>query len=260
MGSNAFFPISLLLLFFFFFIFFIFLYAPVYGSSSSCPVSVCNSSSFMVRFPFWQQDQPPPNCSHPGFKLSCSDQGSTVLILPRAGEFLVRNINFTAQSIRVYDPEGCLPRQLLRFSISGSPFFVDSYVNCTFLRCRPEEITGSPSISAATVDCLGNSSRPVIATSSEALANSMAEKCEKIATSSVPVSMVKEDGNPLKLSGDLQLKWDVPDCRRREEEGGICAFDSNFSQQIGCFHSPPADLGPKSQFLAILSGENPAVL
>ncbi|GAB4861597.1 hypothetical protein Ancab_036790 [Ancistrocladus abbreviatus] len=215
-----------------------FLFPVICTAQSYCPISICDNSTFAIRFPFWLQDQQSQYCGYPGFDLTCNDQGSVVLTLAHAGQFLVRSINYTAQNLQIYEADDCLPKRLRRFDLSGSPFSVDRYVNYTFLSCS-ELVTTSALI--ITVDCLGDSTRPVMATSSTELAKSMAEKCQKLYTLLVPVSMVQENVNSSSLVGDLQLKWDQPNCRECEENGGICGLQNALGPTIGCFDNSSGD-------------------
>jgi len=97
-----------------------------------CPISMCGSKGIPIRFPFQRQDQ---NCGYPGFNLSCNGDQITVLKLPYAGEFFVRGIDYMMQQIQLYDPDNCLPRRLLRFNLSGSPFAAAYSQMYTFLSC-----------------------------------------------------------------------------------------------------------------------------
>jgi hypothetical protein len=201
-----------------------------------CPISMCGSKGIPIRFPFQRQDQ---NCGYPGFNLSCNGDQITVLKLPYAGEFFVRGIDYMMQQIQLYDPDNCLPRRLLRFNLSGSPFAAAYSQMYTFLSC-PSQLA-KPS-GFRTVDCLGSSTISVIATSSTSLANSMPPSCKIIATLAVPVTWPDRyyEGFSTSLNGDLRLRWDVPDCGACEAQGSLCGFKSNASQEIGCFDFPKA--------------------
>jgi hypothetical protein len=203
-----------------------------------CQISMCGYKSIPIRFPFQQEDQ---NCGYPGFNLSCNGQSITVLKLPSSGEFFVRSIDYMMQQIQLYDPDNCLPRRLLRFNLSGSPFFSAYSQIYTFLSC-PSQFPKPAGFTA--VDCLGSPTNSVLATSSTGLANSMPPSCKIIATLAVPAAWPDHFGEGFSgtggLNGDLRLRWNVPDCGACEAQGSLCGFKSNSSQEIGCFDFPKA--------------------
>lgn len=217
---------------FFFLLFFLF---PILQAQKQCQISMCGSRNFPIRFPFKLKDQQPQNCGFPGFDLSCSSTNITVLNLPISGEFYVRQISYMTQEIILYDPLGCLPRRLLSFNLSGSPFVSAFVQNYTFLSC-PNSLTKSR---LTPIDCLSNSTHSVLATSSASLAKKMSESCKIISTLTVPVSRPVQfnEGFSSSLENDLHLTWYEPDCSTCEIQGGICGFKSNSSQEIGCFYN-----------------------
>ena len=203
-----------------------------------CQISMCGHKSIPIRFPFQQEDQ---NCGYPGFNLSCNGQSIPVLKLPSSGEFFVRSIDYMMQQIQLYDPDNCLPRRLLLFNLSASPFFAAYSQIYTFLSC-PSQFPKPAGFTA--VDCLGSPTNSVLATSSAGLANSMPPSCKIIATLAVPVAWPDHFGEGFSgtggLNGDLRLRWNVPDCGACEAQGSLCGFKSNSSQEIGCFDFPKA--------------------
>ncbi|KAF2291235.1 hypothetical protein GH714_020802 [Hevea brasiliensis] len=144
---------------------FFFLSFSIIHASGYCPISSCSRDDISVRFPFRLEGPQPQYCGYPGFNLSCDNQSKTVLKLPCSGDFLVRGINYLTQQIQVYDSDNCLPKRLLSFNLSGSPFVAAAYHNYTFLSC-PTQIVESR---LTTIDCLSNSTTSVLATASIAL-------------------------------------------------------------------------------------------
>ncbi|KAK6918222.1 Wall-associated receptor kinase, galacturonan-binding domain [Dillenia turbinata] len=203
------------------------------SATETCPTKTCGNSS--IRFPFHLQGQQPQNCGFPGFGLTCTNQSNTALNLPNSGTFFVRNINYGMQQIQMYDPDNCLPRRILNFNLSGSPFLVPHYENFTFLNC-PSDFARSRFTS---IDCLSNSTITVLATTLKSLADSINTSCSYKTTLPVPVSLLvlQEDGFSSDLSQDLQLYWNTPDCEDCETQGGTCGFADSMNQVIGCFFS-----------------------
>ncbi|GLT84776.1 hypothetical protein SLE2022_029900 [Rubroshorea leprosula] len=213
-------------------LFFFFLFPPL-CAAQNCPISFCGNRSIPVRFPFSLQGNQLENCGYPGFELGCNSQGTTVLNLPYSGEFLVRNINYFTQEINLYDPGKCLPKRLLSFNLSGSPFSASYYQNYTFLSCPTQAVISR----FTTIGCLSNSTNSVLATSSMNLVKSMPPSCHIIVTLPVPVSFwfAYNEEFSSALDQDIQLTWYTPDCGGCEAIGGVCGFKNNSNQAIGCF-------------------------
>lgn len=218
--------------------FFTFLLFQTIHANNDCQPQYCGSNPLPIRFPFSLQGQQPPHCGLPDFVLTCSGQesrgpGIPVLNLPDVGNFSVREINYLMQEIRLYDLNGCLPSKLINLSRSSpsASLFAAAYAqNFTFLSCP----RGSTRL--ATVECLGNSTAEVVATSSEDLARSMSGNCSTMYTVPVPESWSENNWLSSGLSGDLRLTWSSPDCRWCESQGGVCGYDQNSSSsQIVCY-------------------------
>ncbi|XVE77274.1 hypothetical protein DITRI_Ditri13aG0049100 [Diplodiscus trichospermus] len=209
---------------------------PLIFAAEPCSVSQCGKNEIPIRFPFQIEGKLPENCGYPGFNLECKSPSTIVLKLPYSGEFSVRDINYLNQKIHLFDSDNCLPKRLLNFNLSGSPFLAPFHQNYTFLSC-PTQVTRSP---FTTIDCLSNSTTSVLATSSMSLANSMATSCQIITTLPVPVSWPGQydEAFSADLNDDIQLTWSAPQCGDCEEKGGICGFKSNSSEEIDCFNLP----------------------
>ncbi|KAE8722116.1 putative Ubiquitin-like superfamily protein [Hibiscus syriacus] len=205
-------------------IFFSCLYALLHAAAAAaepCSITRCGRNEVPIRFPFRQQGKQPESCGYPGFNLGC------------------RNI---------YDPDDCLPRRLLSFNLSGSPFVAVFHQNYTFLSC-PTQVTNSR---LNTIGCLSNSTHSVLATSSINLANRMASSsCRIISTLPIPVSgpAKSEEGFTAELGADIQLTWYAPQCVECEEQGGICGLKNHSSEEIDCFNLPES--GGRSEGLRV---------
>ncbi|KAG2284897.1 hypothetical protein Bca52824_044501 [Brassica carinata] len=201
-----------------------------------CSSSSCGLQDVHVRFPFWLEPNQPDFCGHPGFDLHCTISQNTAVNLPKSGTFLVREIDYKSQHIRLYDPEACLARKLLTFDVSGSPFSALYLVKFTFLTC-PYEIATSSGFDS--IPCLGNSTTSFLATTSLDIAKSMLPSCQIVKTLDVPVSRpVVTEKRRLSTyvnNQDLWLKWDSPRCSTCERDHLRCGFISNASLQVKCF-------------------------
>ncbi|KAI8565018.1 hypothetical protein RHMOL_Rhmol03G0228100 [Rhododendron molle] len=102
-----------------------------------------------IRFPLRLKDSQPPHCGYPGFDLSCSPRTSaTLLNLPYSVQVLVTNIDYKSQSVRIKDPNKCLPQQLQNLNLSTTPFqYADSVYSFSLFGCpstRPVESFEGP--------------------------------------------------------------------------------------------------------------------
>lgn len=117
------------------------LFSSVYANYD-CPLySVCGNNYFDIRFPFGLEDpQNPQHCTYnPRFSLKRNNQGRTILNLPGAGDFYVRDINYRRQEIQLYDRSDCLPKHLTDYQIPSSSIFKPVfYQNYTFLACSTD--------------------------------------------------------------------------------------------------------------------------
>ncbi|CAF1873905.1 BnaC04g50840D [Brassica napus] len=218
--------------------FVLFLLLPLLRAShpKDCSSSSCGLKDVHARFPFWLDPNQPDFCGHPGFDLHCTISQNTALNLPKSGTFLVREIDYRSQHIRLYDPEACLARKLLTFDVSGSPFSALYLAKYTFLTC-PNEVVKSSGFDS--IPCLGNSTSSFLATTSLDIAKSMLPSCQIVKTLDVPVSrpVVTEKSrfSTYVNNQDLWLKWDSPSCSNCERNHLRCGFISNASLQVKCF-------------------------
>nr|VDD16488.1 unnamed protein product [Brassica oleracea] len=218
--------------------FVLFLLLPLLRAShpKDCSSSSCGLQDVHARFPFWLDPNQPDFCGHPGFDLHCTISQNTALNLPKSGTFLVREIDYRSQHIRLYDPEACLARKLLTFDVSGSPFSALYLAKYTFLTC-PNEVVKSSGFDS--IPCLGNSTSSFLATTSLDIAKSMLPSCQIVKTLDVPVSrpVVTEKSrfSTYVNNQDLWLKWDSPSCSNCERNHLRCGFISNASLQVKCF-------------------------
>ncbi|KAK9749505.1 hypothetical protein RND81_02G130500 [Saponaria officinalis] len=80
-----------------------------------------------------------------------------------------------------------------------------------------------------------------MATSLSILAHEVSNKsCHVMKTLPVPVYSSPRNvaGFTSKLTDDISLSWDVPDCKDCEVKGGVCQLSMNGNQQIGCLYGP----------------------
>lgn len=207
-----------------------------------CPDSICGNNHFDIRFPFGiEERQNLKNCSYPGFSLICSNQGRSILSLPGAGDYYVRDIDYLTQEIQLYDPSDCLPKRLMNFSTSfspSSPFKAVSYRNYTFLTCSTNLVLSRLNV----ISCLSNSTTSTLATTSPSVASQMISlySCSIINNSSVPASWAFQYQSDFltDLITDLVLTWDEPNCQECEVNQGVCGFENAIIREIQCFDSP----------------------
>ncbi|KAM7481205.1 hypothetical protein LguiB_005788 [Lonicera macranthoides] len=85
-------------------------------------VSLCKENGPAVKFPFRLKNHQPESCGYLGFELYCDKANETFLELPVSVSLLVKKIDYKNQVIQVYDPAGCLIRQLLKINLSATLF------------------------------------------------------------------------------------------------------------------------------------------
>ncbi|CAA7038437.1 unnamed protein product [Microthlaspi erraticum] len=213
-------------------IFFIFLLLNP-SEAKRCYSSSCGGGTNVdVRFPFWLFPKHSSSCGHDGFNLLCTDRHETALKLPNSGLFIVGEIDYEKQRIRLNDPNNCLARRVLSFDATESPFSPLHLLNYTILSCPKDDI--KPSSPYKLIHCLGNSTSSFFAARSD-LASSMPSSCQIFKTLLLPVSSPL----PVDLNDqeDLWLKWDSPNCGDCESNRSLCGFKNKTTLEIKCCKS-----------------------
>ncbi|KAL2347957.1 hypothetical protein Fmac_001957 [Flemingia macrophylla] len=186
-----------------------------------------------VRFPFGlnQSQTRGSGCSYPRFELRCDNRNRTMLSVAGAsGDLVVKSIDYEAQTVKVNDPEGCLPKRFLHnlsVSLLHPPFTFDAtvYDLITFFRC--------PSNSNVTsIPCLrdsDNSSSVKFAWTPQSDTSRWRDECEVISSALVPDVTVAD------LNDDVTLKWSEPACGVCASRSEVCGFTEDTSLEVGCF-------------------------
>ncbi|KAJ7965363.1 putative Ring finger protein [Quillaja saponaria] len=237
--------------------FFLFPLLHLVASIESCLNAVCQIEAPVVRFPFWIQSQQPKICGFPGFSVSCNSEGQTLLKLPYSGEFTIQEIDYSLQQLWINDPHNCLPKRILSFNLSGSPFDGIYFQDFTFFNCSLEYLKYRYN----PIDCLSGSEYTVYATSNRNAFMYLSSVCNLVKTVKIPVGLPDyEPELSWDIGNDLRLSWDTPSCGKCELHGGRCGYKSNSSQGIGCCSVPQNGI-PRSARYAITVGLGvPAVL
>lgn len=211
-------------------LFVFFILSSVESSVITCPPSWCSMGSVPVQFPFRLTNpaSQEPRCGYPGFGISCGNRSRTVLTLPGSGDFSVEYIDYEAQTIWLHDR--CLPRRLLNFSLSGTPFrMANAALNLTFFNCSS---TDADIIYPAMtqVPCLREQNYTVMYAPTAMIINMSHSVCEELSTVSVSFPPVFSEN----LVEDIILTWDTPDCKSCLARGRICGLKSGSNSKIGC--------------------------
>ncbi|GMY07457.1 putative ring-h2 finger protein atl21a [Fagus crenata] len=187
-----------------------------------CKETRCSDYGPTIRSPFWLKDHHPEHCRYPGFELSCTEDKDTMLELPRAVKLFVKHINYTAQQFDVYDPVGCLARQIGILNFIPFPFqFTDfSYLSdYTLFNCSSDKYYPYEGI---VIPCLSNHGYQIVAVDSAIRACSAPLSCPKMYDIiSVPSSLIFGYAN------DFQLNWFKPMCGNCDAEGKKCGMKGN---------------------------------
>ncbi|KAI3935142.1 hypothetical protein MKX01_031409 [Papaver californicum] len=213
---------------------FLLFFSSAFVMDNKCLISKCGDDRVVVKFSFRITENQHPNCGYPGFNLSCTSFGKTVIQLPSSGgQFFVSAIDYVKQQFRIHDPDNCLPRRLLSFDLSGSPFHGIQFQDYTFLNCSSNYTTSKIS----SVSCLSSSMNKVFVTTSLELAGILSTDCEIINNIKVPIipqQLQDEKGFSSELENDLILSWIEPKCSKCDEPGWGCKHSTNNGNDIGC--------------------------
>ena len=195
------------------------------NQDDECKASRCSEyyDGPAVRFPFRLKDHQPDHCGYPGFELSCSEGGQTVLELPSySGAMLwVEKINYTSQQIVVYGfHDYCLQRQILDTNLSAFPFqYTDGYsfFNCSEYKDHYE---------LWPLPCGFLSNNTVYASPSYFLTSKVdLSSCQKIFNASLLEYLIFHE------NWEISMSWSKPMCGNCEREGKKCQLKKNNSTQ-----------------------------
>ncbi|XP_062074897.1 rust resistance kinase Lr10-like [Humulus lupulus] len=202
----------------------------------------CGEKSPNIRFPFGlKHDQ--NHSAYPGFELSCSAK-HTVLEFPKSSlKFFVKDIDYRAQVIEVYDPGNCIQRQLLKIhdlpSISPFLFAQDFLTNYTLFNCSIDE--GDSSLYYESIPCLAGPGFTIYLSESQSAIEDLPIYCTKV-NYRVLFSGIS--------ANKLHLKWVEPNCGHCEAKGKRCGpkYNNNGTnlELIECFHPK----GEKKKYVA----------
>ncbi|QCE00227.1 brassinosteroid insensitive 1-associated receptor kinase 1 [Vigna unguiculata] len=154
-----------------------------------------------------------------GFDLLCTDAGETVLDLPSVPiNLLVKDIDYKSQQIQLYDPQNCLPRELMKLGNSSiSPFKFESYGdrNVSFFRCN-------------SVSC------PILQLDSgDDFLNPEIVSCTKLSEVYSVQWYVRDY-----LKNIVVAEWTNPNCSSCEAQGSKCRYKNGTQSEIECFVCP----------------------
>ncbi|CAA2981466.1 RING-H2 finger ATL21A [Olea europaea subsp. europaea] len=219
------------------------LFAQPTTSSSFCKPAKCGSSGPPIRFPFRLKGRQSVHCGYLGFDLSCNNQNQTVLNLPQSGEFILDHIDYIEQAISIKDPDLCLPKRILNFNLSGSPFHASYTRNYTFLNCS-SDWNDNASFQFVPLLCLSGKNHSVFAMNLNSSDQGVPATCRRIMNVSIP---------QYQQFVELRLIWNEPGCEDCESRGGMCGFKSENGSDIGC-SSPPNSGLPRIAKYGIIIG------
>ncbi|KAL5719205.1 hypothetical protein ACHQM5_012016 [Ranunculus cassubicifolius] len=203
-------------------------------SQDSCTTSRCGSSELGIQFPFGlEDDHKQGRCGYPGFELTCDASKRTVLELGTSGKFLVREINYVAQEIEIYDEDNCLPKRLLTLDLSESVFSSYYPQSITFYNCS-SKFSGDYLLP---ISCLRSSNYTVYAayTFSPPFVLST---CVPFTTIGIPTFRGYGRAFFSDINDSIRLLWSTPDCGNCIVNGGKCGFKNKDGDEIGCFNGP----------------------
>lgn len=218
---------------------FFFVLPQVLANITNCHSNSCSENGPTVHFPFRLRKYQSPLCGYSReFDLSCNSDNQTILSLPVLGDFTVQDINYEDQTVRINDPNDCLPQRFLThdFNASTSPFLVDRFDEYTFFNCSWEVPTRYQII---LITCVSTKDFAVVAVPSKFVVRDGPITASPSPSSSPSCSVIKAALIPLSdlskfvdFTHDIRLKWNKPN-RKCESSDGSCALQS----QISCYSS-----------------------
>lgn len=204
------------------------------GDLENCKETHCKHNGPPIRFPFRVKDRQPIHCGYEGFDLSCTKDNQTVIEIPSSvyNKLFVKTIDYKFQEIEIYDPNGCLPKQLLNLSLSSSPFQSiyggdDKYTTFSCPSSNQRDQLNSTWCMMNLSPCLGNNpaGSQIFAVSGSrycSMDNLPLVSCTKVRDyTSVPVLV--EPGINL-----LKLHWYIPSCEYCEMMKKKCRPATNY--------------------------------
>ncbi|PON86969.1 Wall-associated receptor kinase, C-terminal [Trema orientale] len=236
----------------------------------ACKPRNCGSGP-NISFPFYVDGAGADFCGLKGFRITC--QESTPIFRTPRGPYIVANISYENQSVRLVDLDvvnaSCVaPKHYFIFD-DGSPFeFSSSHVNIQFFYNCNKSFT--PTFETSLVPCASNSSKHssvALVPNDEDLgknrdASDSYEYCESEV--SVPVDLegywksnttIKTVNYTELLMAGFSLVWYGDACANCKTSGGRCGFQNNQSLCF-CPDGPhPTHCGGKSPciLLSIIS-------
>lgn len=194
----------------------------------------CSPHGPAIKFPFWLPDKQPEHCGYPGFNLYCDNSSRTVLELPSSVKLFVKHIIYKSHLIQLYDPEGCLPKQLGKFTASNnvSPVRFPKWRRFTFFNCS---LANNQSTNRSRnvygwfdVDCLDTPGYRIHGTYFDNEIRFLPlQLCTKMYTRWASKEMFERKNG-------IQLGWSLPECEKCERKGGNCTIRTGTKDEIHC--------------------------
>ncbi|TKY56191.1 putative RING-H2 finger protein ATL21B [Spatholobus suberectus] len=189
-----------------------------------------------IQFPFYLRNSNLNQTTDypPGFDLLCTEKDETMLELPAVPiKLFVRNIDYEFQRIEIYEPENCLPSQLLKLgNASVSPFnfapqpYNSPGTNVSFFRCD----SMSCPILLLPSDQIVYYNEPFIYYNNIDILS-----CTKVKD----VLFVQWKYYYYHLYGGMVLmEWSKPDCGYCEAQGQKCKWKNGTNGETECFVCP----------------------
>ncbi|KAG8655522.1 rust resistance kinase Lr10-like [Manihot esculenta] len=207
-----------------------------------CNTTRCGSYGPAVRFPFRIRGRQPRHCGYPQpeFHLSCSAKNDTVLELTTSWKLFIQKIDYKSQVIYANDTEGCLPKGLLNFNISLSPFHFmgDSYERTLFNCSSSGGCESYPQI-----PCLSSPQYQVCAVySGRSVGDLDLLSCTKIRD--IPYDYLYSE------ESIIGLRWVNPKCTPCEVKGKYCRLNTNSTwSETQCYGRLKPRKGQSTKFI-----------
>lgn len=207
-------------------------FSSVDPSFEACEPKTCGNGQ-NISYPFYIIGKQEPFCAYPGFELTCAENGFPILNTQSNNQYIVQEIFYNNQSLRVSIPmfsqpstSVCIPRirdfsnYSRRFSVAPKQKDVLLLYGCD-LSSLPEEMKDHR------IGCYAeNKTRSVVALYREDPNLGLALRNCKTGVANTTVED-ERGGIQDALKRGFLLSWTATNCDECMKSGGRCGFDQN---------------------------------
>ena len=206
----------------------------------------CGSPELAIEFPFQLTQnyttsvERDARCGYKGFEVSCNKRNQSLIKLPDAGEFVVKNIFLEKQYVWINDPDECLAKRFLqKIDLKDSPFGwgLHNFDLVIFYNCT--ESPGKSVVdSQLRIPCLSDERNSVVVILDSDVQHRRIynSSCRNIGSALVPAEDLFKESRQIRnelLRSDIVLQWSIPSCYCKADQH--CGFLSDTGSDVICY-------------------------